>query len=90
MAVKNERIDLRVPSALKAMVAEAAKASGLSISAFIAAAARDQAERVLRAQRILMLSNHDRDLFLTALDRPARPAPKSVQRAKARHKDHVE
>ncbi|VAX03395.1 hypothetical protein MNBD_GAMMA19-2014 [hydrothermal vent metagenome] len=90
MTTKNERIDLRVPSALKAMVAEASEASGLSISAFIAAAARDQAERVLRSRQVLMLSNRDRDQFLAALDRPARPVPSAVQRAKKRYQGHVE
>ncbi len=90
MATKSERIDLRVPSALKAMVAEASEVSGLSISAFITAAASDQAERVLRSRQVLLLSNHDRDQFLAALDRPVRPVPSAVQRSKERYKDHVE
>jgi len=45
--------------------------------------------RVLRSRQVLMLSNYDRDQFLAALDRPVRPTPSAVQRAKERYDKHV-
>ncbi len=83
---KDERIDLRVPRELKACVAEAAAVYGMSVSAFIAMSAREQADRVLRERRGVVLSNDARGRFLAALDRPARPAPTAIRRAAKEHR----
>jgi uncharacterized protein (DUF1778 family) len=86
---KAERIDLRVQQELKERFSAAAEAVGMSLTGFVIAAAQEQAARVLRTQRSVILSDRDRDRFLAALDRSARPAPESVRRAKERHATRV-
>ena len=87
---KQDRIDFRVDPHLKAQFAEAAEAAGMSLSTFIIAAAREQAVRLRQRQQAVVLSDRDRDLFLNALDRPARPIPESVRKAKERHDQLIE
>lgn len=84
--LKDERIDLRVSRELKDCVAEAAAVYGMSVSAFIAMSAREQADRVLRQRRGVVLSNDARDRFLAALDRSPRAAPASIRRAAKEHR----
>lgn len=81
---KADRIDLRVHEDIKAHFTAAAEAAGMTLTAFVIAAAQEQATRVLRARQAVVLSGHDRDLFLAALDRPARPIPDALRRAKKR------
>jgi uncharacterized protein (DUF1778 family) len=76
---KAERIDLRVQQELKERFSAAAEAVGMSLTGFVIAAAQEQAARVLRTQRSVILSDRDRDRFLAALDR----------RAKERHATRV-
>ena len=82
MLTKAERIDLRVPRELKELATEAATATGMSLSAFVASAVQELAVRVTRNRQVVMLSDRDRDRFLTALDRPARPQPEAIRKAK--------
>ena len=84
MTTKAERIDLRVPSEFKNLVTEAATAAGMSLSAFISSAAQEAAERVMRSRQVVMLSERDGERFLAALDRPARPVPDALAKAKIR------
>lgn len=87
---KADRIDFRVAEELKQQFAAAADASGMNLTTFIVAAAKEQAERVLRTKKTVMLSERDRDIFLSALDRPTRPIPDSVQKAKERYGSRVQ
>lgn len=86
---KAERIDLRVQEDLKGHFTAAAEASGMNLSTFLIAAAREQAARVLRTRQAVVLTDRDRDQFLAALDRPARPIPDSLRKAKERRADLV-
>lgn len=81
---KAERIDLRVQEELKGQFSAAAEASGMNLTTFLIAAAREQAARVLRARKAVVLSDRDRDLFLAALDRAPRPIPDALRKAKER------
>lgn len=89
MATKTERIDLRVPPELKELITEASEVAGMSLSAFIAAAAQELAVRVMRTRQAVILSDRDRDRFLAALDRPVRSIPETVRKAKARCDAHL-
>ena len=51
MTIKAERIDLRVPREFKNLVTEAAATAGMSLSTFIASAAQETAERIMRSRR---------------------------------------
>jgi uncharacterized protein (DUF1778 family) len=81
---KQDRIDFRVDEAVKAQFSQAAEALGMNLSTFMIAAAQEQAIRAQRRTRAVVLSDRDRDQFLAALDRPARPVPQAVRKAKAR------
>ncbi len=81
---KQERIDFRVDEAIKAQFSEAAEAFGMNLSTFMIAAAQEQVMRAQRRNQAVVLSDRDRDLFLAALDRPARPMPEAIRKAKAR------
>lgn len=81
---KQERIEFRVDEAEKARFAEAAEVFGMNLSTFMIAAAQEQAARALRRSQAVALSDRDRDRFLAALDRPARPMPQTIRKAKAR------
>lgn len=82
---KQERIDFRVDDTLKSQFTEAAEAFGMNLSTFMIAAAKQLSSRANRMKQLPPLSNRDRDLFLAALDRPARPMPDSVRKAKANY-----
>lgn len=86
---KQERIDFRVSESIKTCFADAAEASGMTLSTFMIAAAQEQAARVLRQQQAVVLSDRDRDRFLSALDRPVRSIPQSVRKAKKRQSSLV-
>ena len=83
MQAKAERIDLRVPRELKDLATEAASAAGMSLSTFVASAIQELAVHVTRNRQVVMLSDSDRDRFLAALDRPVRPQPAPLRKAKA-------
>ncbi len=68
-----ERIDLRTSPEIKALIARAAATSGVSLSAFLIAAAQEQAKRVLAESETLTLSPGDWAAFFTALDNADRP-----------------
>lgn len=82
---KQDRIDFRVDERIKAQFVEAAEVSGMNLSTFMIAAAQEQAVRVQRRQQAVTLSDRDRDRFLAAIERPARPAPEAMRRARERH-----
>lgn len=82
---KQDRIDFRVDETIKTQFTQAAETFGMNLSTFMIAAAQEQVARAQRRTQAVMLSDRDRDLFLAALDRPARPMPEAIRKAKARH-----
>ena len=87
--MKTQRIDLRVQEELKGRFSAAAEVVGMNLTTFVIAAAQEQAVRILRSRQAVMLTDRDRDLFLAALDRPVRPIPESMKRAKRHHATKV-
>ena len=81
---KQNRIDFRVEESIKTQFTEAAEVFGMNLSTFMIAAAQEQVARAQRRQQAVVLSDRDRDLFLSALDRPARAMPEAIRKAKRR------
>lgn len=73
---KDERIDLRVSSDLKALLARAASYCGMSLSAFLVSIAADRAKEVVAEHETVTLSPRDWEAFLRALDNSDKPRPR--------------
>ncbi len=68
---KEERLQIRVGPADKALLERAAAASHLNVSAFVVQAAASKAEEVLAERSSIRLSREAATAFTEALERPA-------------------
>lgn len=82
---KQDRIDFRIDENLKTEFAHSAEVFGMNLSTFMISAARQLSSRARRMEQLPPLSDRDRDVFLAALDRPAREMPESIKKAKANY-----
>jgi uncharacterized protein (DUF1778 family) len=71
---RDERVDFRINSELKALFSRAAEISGVNMSAFIIEAARDRALQVIEQYERIVLNNDARDVLLNALISPPKPS----------------
>jgi uncharacterized protein (DUF1778 family) len=69
--IKEERLQIRVGPADKALLERAAAASHLNVSAFVVQAAASKAEEVLAERSSIRLSPEASVAFTEALERPA-------------------
>lgn len=69
--VKDERLQIRVGPADKALLERAAAASHLNVSAFVVQAAASKAEEILAERSSIRLSAQASAAFSEALERPA-------------------
>ncbi|MEO6859381.1 MAG: DUF1778 domain-containing protein [Solirubrobacteraceae bacterium] len=69
--VKEERLQIRVGPADKALLERAAAASHLNVSAFVVQAAASKAEEILAERSSIRLSREAAIAFTEALERPA-------------------
>ena len=69
--IKEERLQIRVGPADKALLERAAAASHLNVSAFVVQAAASRAEEVLAERASIRLSGEAAAAFSAALERPA-------------------
>jgi uncharacterized protein (DUF1778 family) len=69
--IKDERLQIRVGPADKALLERAAAASHLNVSAFVVQAAASRAEEVLAERSSIRLSADAAIAFTDALERPA-------------------
>jgi uncharacterized protein (DUF1778 family) len=69
--LKEERLQIRVDPADKALLERAAAASRLNVSAFVVQAAASKAEEVLAERSTIRLSPQAAVAFSEALERPA-------------------
>jgi uncharacterized protein (DUF1778 family) len=67
---KDNRIDLRVTREQKAVLEKAASLSGVSLSAYTLLHLLPQAQQDIENREKLVLSDRDRDLFLSAITNP--------------------
>jgi uncharacterized protein (DUF1778 family) len=84
-AAKHARLEGRIATEIKNLIAHAAALSGSSFTDFIVAAARERAMAVIRDNQILTLSARDAKAFQEALDNPP-PASPRLQKAFKRYK----
>ena len=73
---RDERIDLRISSDQKTLLARAASYAGVSLSNFLVSAAADRAKELVAERETLTLTPRDWSKFLGALDKTERPRPK--------------
>ena len=83
---KNERLELRVSSDMKAEIETAAQISRVSVSQFIADSALARAETVISEHSRIKLTEASWDAVMDALENP--PAPdERLRRAAARSRE---
>jgi uncharacterized protein (DUF1778 family) len=81
MATRTKRIEMRADAESEELIAAAAAACRVSVSAFVLGAATEEAGRVLgRADLTLMPADHF-DAFIAALDEPDK-APRLAEAAR--------
>ena len=67
---KDSRIDLRVTAEQKALLEKAASMQGVSLSAYTLLHLLPQAQKDVEEREKLILTDRDRDLFLSAIANP--------------------
>ena len=70
VAVKDSRVDFRVSDVQKTLLERAAEIKHLSLSSYILSSSIKQAELDIAENEMLILSNKDRDLVMSALEKP--------------------
>lgn len=73
VAVKDSRVDFRVSDVQKSLLEKAAEIKHLSLSSYILSSSIKQAEQDIAENEMLILSNRDRDLIMSALENPPEP-----------------
>lgn len=87
---KDARMDFRLRPDLKHRIEKAARISGRTVTDFAVAALIATADEVLERSRIVELSDRDRDLFLSILDKKAEPNKQLLRAARTHQKLIVE
>ena len=73
VAVKDSRVDFRVSDVQKSLLERAAEIKHLSLSSYILSSSIKQAELDIAENEMLILSNRDRNLVMSALENPPEP-----------------
>jgi uncharacterized protein (DUF1778 family) len=73
--LRDERLDLRMPAADKAVLEKAASHRHMNITSFVLAVALPEARKVLSEAEVLKLSAEDSDRVMAYLDQPPAPTP---------------
>lgn len=73
VAVKDSRVDFRVSDVQKSLLERAAEIKHLSLSSYILSSSIKQAELDIAENEMLILSNRDRDLVMSALENSPEP-----------------
>lgn len=82
------RLDFRLSSELKDLIAEAAVLTGQSLSDFAVSTLAETARQIVAQHRTTVLTNRDRDAFLAILDADQEPNEAlrdAAKRYKERH-----
>jgi uncharacterized protein (DUF1778 family) len=79
-ARKDEVIQLRASSEMKALLQRAAEIRGQKLSEFVLSTARAEAEDAILDQRLFILSPEDHEKFLKMLDEPFEPSKELIER----------
>ena len=81
-SARTDRLEVRIPSDLKALMVRAAELQGQTLTDFVVASASETARRVIRESEVLALSERDQVAFAEALLDP--PEPSERMKAAAR------
>ena len=73
VAIKEKRIEFRVPDEAKKTIEDAAKLANISLSSYILSVVLKQAKQDLEQNEMIILNNKDRDLLMDALANPPEP-----------------
>ena len=73
VAIKEKRIEFRVPDEAKKTIEDAAKLSNISLSSYILTVVLKQAKLDLAQNELIVLNNQDRDSLMNALANPSEP-----------------
>ena len=87
-APRVERLEARISKAQKALFVRAASVQGRSLTDFLIASVQEAAEKTLRAQDVLTMSERDRKIFVAALVKPAAPG-KALRQAVKQYKNRT-
>ena len=85
---RSERLEARVSKAQKNLFLRAAELQGRSLTDFLIASGQEAAERLLRAQDVLTLSERDRKNVVAALLAPAAHG-KALRQAAKRYRERA-
>lgn len=86
---KSVRIEVRITPEAKELIERAAVLTGQSLTDFTVSNLTETALATIERHKRVILSDRDRDLFLAALDRPAKPLP-ALKKASLRHSEVIE
>ena len=67
------RVDFRTTQEVKSLIEQAAAVYGMNLSEFIKTTLIEKSREVLEQHQMRVLSDRDRDIFLTLLELPAAP-----------------
>lgn len=85
---KPERLEARVTREQKQLIERAAELEGRSITDFLVSSAQSAAKQVILDHNVLKLTTRDREVFVHALLKPAKPTAK-LRRAVKRYKELI-
>lgn len=88
-AALDTRLDVRMSSQVKNLIQEAATLAGQSIGEFPVSTLTEAAKRIVEQDRMTVLSNRDRDVFLAMLDADDPPNAALRKAAKRFRKNHA-
>jgi len=72
---KEDRLEIRLEPERRRLLAEAAEASGMTVSAFVLTRATEAAREVLTDRTVFVLPSDRWDAFVELLERHVRPMP---------------
>jgi uncharacterized protein (DUF1778 family) len=84
---KEARLNFRLPAELKEVIEEAAACLGQSVSDYAVSTLVQNARDVIRQHDVTVLSNRDRDVFVSLLEGDAEPN-QALRDAAERYKKH--
>ena len=88
-AIKDARVDMRIPQALKDIWQHAAAMRGNNLSDYIINAVSDTAIRDVEQQHVIHLTVRDQMALLNALNAPAREPNERMKKAAADYKKAI-
>lgn len=87
--MRQDRVEFRTSDSERKQFEEAASLLGMNLSSYLRKIALEYSLEILKKHDSIILSNKDRDAFLSALDNPPEPS-KELKKAYREYKRSVE